>query len=175
MLNYDCYGHPLWQWSILLGITLALALATSFKFTKSQPIHFKYSLSALGFYQTISYLLMISNELVQLFEAIAFFTTIRPALLGLTVFALGNSLSEIVTNTSIARYSSPIIAITACYGGQVFSKLDIHLRYHFWCWNCIVSKYYIFRWSNNSGEDKRCFLDKLFRTFFRYCLSLRLL
>jgi sodium/potassium/calcium exchanger 6 len=109
--------------AIIFGVVMSIFFTGYFAiFTKSEPINFKYFLIILGFCQTISYLLMISNELVQLFEAIALFTTIKPSLLGLTIFALGNSLSDVVTNTSVAKSTSAITAISACYGGPLFSK-----------------------------------------------------
>jgi solute carrier family 24 (sodium/potassium/calcium exchanger), member 6 len=133
---------PLWQLAILLGMVMSTFFIVYFAIVnKAEPINFKYFLISLGFCQTITYLLMISNELVQLFEAIALFTNIKPALLGLTIFALGNSLSDVVTNTSVARGTSPITAISACYGGPLFSKsIFVTFRHYIWCWDCIVFK-----------------------------------
>jgi sodium/potassium/calcium exchanger 6 len=75
-----------------------------------------------AFVQAIFFMMAATEELVNLLESICLMLEIPPSLIGLTVFALGNSLGELVTNTSIARSSSPVIALSACYGGPMLSN-----------------------------------------------------
>jgi hypothetical protein len=45
------------------------------------------------------------------------------AILGVTVFALGNSTADLVANYTIARMGYPVMAISACYGGPLLNML----------------------------------------------------
>lgn len=45
------------------------------------------------------------------------------SILGLTVFALGNSTADLVANWTIAQMGYPVMAISACYGGPLLNTL----------------------------------------------------
>ncbi|KAI8917363.1 hypothetical protein BC831DRAFT_143595 [Entophlyctis helioformis] len=60
-------------------------------------------LSGLGFLLAVLFVATISGELVGLLDAIGTLSGLSPTLLGLTLFAFGNSVGEFVTNLSIAR------------------------------------------------------------------------
>ena len=44
-------------------------------------------------------------------------------MLGLTLFALGNSLGDMVTNLSIARLGHPLMALSACFASPLTNLL----------------------------------------------------
>lgn len=48
---------------------------------------------------------------------------ISDAVLGLTIFAVGNSLADFVANVTVARLGYPNMAIAACFGGPMLNIL----------------------------------------------------
>ncbi|KAJ3349448.1 hypothetical protein HDU91_006386 [Kappamyces sp. JEL0680] len=112
---------PTWSIALCAGIVLALGAGIATEYYHMAK--FAHVLILLGFAQSVLYMMCATEELVNLLEAVGVSLSIPPSILGLTVFALGNSIGELVTNTSIARASSPIIAITACYGGPMLNIL----------------------------------------------------
>jgi sodium/potassium/calcium exchanger 6 len=48
---------------------------------------------------------------------------ISDSLLGLTVFAVGNSLGDLVANVTVARLGFPVMALSACFGGPMLNIL----------------------------------------------------
>lgn len=45
------------------------------------------------------------------------------AILGLTIFAVGNSLGDLVANVTVARMGYPLMALSACFGGPMLNIL----------------------------------------------------
>lgn len=45
------------------------------------------------------------------------------AILGLTIFAMGNSLGDLVANITVARMGYPLMALSACFGGPMLNIL----------------------------------------------------
>jgi sodium/potassium/calcium exchanger 6 len=45
------------------------------------------------------------------------------AILGLTVFAVGNSLGDLVADITVARLGFPVMALSACFGGPMLNIL----------------------------------------------------
>jgi len=48
---------------------------------------------------------------------------ISDAILGLTVFAVGNSLGDLVADITVARLGYPVMALSACFGGPMMNIL----------------------------------------------------
>ena len=48
---------------------------------------------------------------------------ISDSLLGLTVFAVGNSLGDLVADITVARLGYPVMALSACFGGPMMNIL----------------------------------------------------
>ncbi|KAJ3273718.1 hypothetical protein HDV01_003997 [Terramyces sp. JEL0728] len=110
---------------LLLSIMFGMVLAYSaYMLTRTRLVS-DYSLiiTAVGFVQSILYILAISNELVALLEAIGLLSGIRNSVLGLTLFAFGNCIGELVTNMSIASYGLQTMAITACIAGPLLNTI----------------------------------------------------
>jgi Ca2+/Na+ antiporter len=70
---------------------------------------------------------LISNEVVAVLQALGLIMNISDAILGLTIFAIGNSSSDLVADVTVARMGFPNMAIAACFGGPMLSKLHILL------------------------------------------------
>jgi solute carrier family 24 (sodium/potassium/calcium exchanger), member 6 len=45
------------------------------------------------------------------------------AIIGLTIFAMGNSLADLVANLTVASMGSPLMGIAACYAGPMLNIL----------------------------------------------------
>ncbi|WFD20830.1 hypothetical protein MCAP1_003084 [Malassezia caprae] len=93
--------------------------------------------SALGFGLGLMWIVVLVDGVLALLRAFGYLYHWSEAILGLTLFALGNSLGDVVTNLSIARLGHPIMALTACFASPMtnlllgigFSATWLSLRY----------------------------------------------
>ncbi|GAA5946506.1 hypothetical protein JCM3765_000271 [Sporobolomyces pararoseus] len=81
------------------------------------------SLCFLGFGIAMVWILMIVNEVVGVLQTLGKIFGISDAILGLTIFAMGNSLGDLVANATVARMGYPSMAIAACFGGPMLNIL----------------------------------------------------
>ena len=104
---------------------------TSFPFfpqeTQSQPrtlpTQWRPFLSLLGFLVAISWIATIATEVVSLLKTIGVILNISDSLLGLTIFAVGNSLGDLVADITVAKLGYPVMALSACFGGPMLNIL----------------------------------------------------
>ncbi|CAI7674392.1 unnamed protein product [Penicillium pancosmium] len=87
------------------------------------PYSWKPVLSMLGFLVAISWIATIATEVVSLLKTIGVILDISDSLLGLTVFAVGNSLGDLVADITVARLGYPVMALSACFGGPMLNIL----------------------------------------------------
>jgi sodium/potassium/calcium exchanger 6 len=80
-------------------------------------------LALLGFLVAISWIATIATEVVSLLKTIGVILDISDSLLGLTVFAVGNSLGDLVADITVARLGYPVMALSACFGGPMLNIL----------------------------------------------------
>ncbi|KAG2180898.1 hypothetical protein INT43_008478 [Umbelopsis isabellina] len=119
--------------SLIFGICLAITLLMSTTSNKC-PKWYKI-LSFAGFIVSLSWISFIANEVVGLLQVIGLILDISGAILGLTIFAMGNSLGDLVANMSMAKMGLPNMAITACYAGPLLNLvlgLGISATYNVW-------------------------------------------
>lgn len=76
-----------------------------------------------GFCVSIAWVSLIAGEVVGVLKTIGVVTQISDAVLGLTIFAIGNSLSDLLANLAIARLGYPVMALSACFGGPMLNIL----------------------------------------------------
>jgi len=106
----------------LLGSLIAfgiLALTT----TASKPPKYRFLLCFLGFVVSIAWISTIANEVVGVLKAFGVILGISDAILGLTIFAVGNSLGDLVADITVARLGYPVMALSACFGGPMLNIL----------------------------------------------------
>jgi sodium/potassium/calcium exchanger 6 len=60
---------------------------------------------------------------VGVLKALGVIFGISDAILGLTVFAVGNSLGDLVADITVARLGFPVMALSACFGGPMLNIL----------------------------------------------------
>jgi sodium/potassium/calcium exchanger 6 len=56
-------------------------------------------------------------------KTIGVILNISDSLLGLTIFAVGNSLGDLVADITVARLGYPVMALSACFGGPMLNIL----------------------------------------------------
>ena len=106
----------------LLASTLTLSLLL-FTTTPNQPPRYRPLLCFLGFIVSIAWISTIANEVVGVLKALGVIFGISDAILGLTIFAVGNSLGDLVADITVARLGYPVMALSACFGGPMLNIL----------------------------------------------------
>lgn len=101
-------------------IILLLLLATT---TPERPPKWRFLLSFAGFVVAISWISTIANEVVGVLKTLGVILNMSDAILGLTIFAVGNSLGDLVADITVARLGYPVMALSACFGGPMLNIL----------------------------------------------------
>ncbi|KAK5663264.1 hypothetical protein OQA88_3691 [Cercophora sp. LCS_1] len=101
---------------VLLGTLLLLTTAE-----KKPKYHFV--LCFLGFVISIAWISTVAGEVVGVLKAFGVILGISEAILGLTIFAVGNSLGDLVADVTVARLGFPVMALAACFGGPMLNIL----------------------------------------------------
>ncbi len=106
----------------LLGslILFAVLLLTT---TADRPPKYRFLFCFLGFVVSVSWISTIANEVVGVLKALGVILGISDAILGLTIFAVGNSLGDLVADITVARLGFPVMALSACFGGPMLNIL----------------------------------------------------
>lgn len=77
---------------------------------------------SMGFLVAIVWIMAIADEVVNVLQAFGFIFGLSDAIIGLTIFAVGNSLADLVANMSVAVFA-PIMGFSACFGGPMVNIL----------------------------------------------------
>ncbi|PGH00848.1 hypothetical protein AJ79_08100 [Helicocarpus griseus UAMH5409] len=106
----------------------ALLLTTLMAATKAGansriPSRSRPFLAFLGFAVSIAWISTLASEVVALLKTLGVVLNISDSLLGLTIFAVGNSLGDLVADITIARLGYPVMALSACFGGPMLNIL----------------------------------------------------
>ena len=101
-------------------LTFATLIFTT---TPSHPPKYRYLLCFFGFIISIAWISTIANEVVGVLKALGVILGISDAILGLTIFAVGNSLGDLVADITVARLGYPVMALSACFGGPMLNIL----------------------------------------------------
>lgn len=106
-----------------LIISLALFALLLLTTTNSRPPRHRYLFCFLGFVVSVAWISTIANEVVGVLKAFGVILGISDAILGLTIFAVGNSLGDLVADITVARLGYPVMALSACFGGPMLNIL----------------------------------------------------
>lgn len=101
-------------------VAFAILLLTT---SPDKPPKYRFLLCFLGFVVSISWISTIANEVVGVLKAFGVILGISDAILGLTIFAVGNSLGDLVADITVARLGFPVMALSACFGGPMLNLL----------------------------------------------------
>ncbi|KAB2570320.1 Sodium/calcium exchanger membrane region [Lasiodiplodia theobromae] len=108
---------------ISLACSLAILLLILSTTTPDRAPKWRISLSFAGFIVAIAWISTIANEVVGVLKALGAILNISDAILGLTIFAVGNSLGDLVADITVARLGFPVMALSACFGGPMLNIL----------------------------------------------------
>ncbi|PPQ65279.1 hypothetical protein CVT26_000239 [Gymnopilus dilepis] len=76
----------------------------------------------MGFFVAIVWIMAIADQVVNVLQTFGFMFGLSDAIIGLTIFAVGNSLADLVANMSVAVFA-PIMGFSACFGGPMLNLL----------------------------------------------------
>lgn len=111
--------------SLLLSgfLLVSLFYSTKDRDNTTLPSRSRPFLAFLGFAVSIAWISTLASEVVNLLKTIGVILSISDSLLGLTVFAVGNSLGDLVADITVARLGYPVMALSACFGGPMLNIL----------------------------------------------------
>jgi len=122
--SFDLIGIP-WFW-IHEGIAILCALCVIRWAPGGEgpmSLFFACPIALYGFIIAATWIDAIANVLVSFLEFLGLVCHIPSSVMGLTVLAWGNSMSDLSANVAMARKGLANMAITACYAGPVFNIL----------------------------------------------------
>ncbi|PSN65030.1 sodium/calcium exchanger protein-like protein [Corynespora cassiicola Philippines] len=108
-------------YSLLFSLCILAVLLTTT--TPTRPPRWRTVLCFLGFVVSIAWISSIANEVVGVLKTLGVILNMSDAILGLTIFAVGNSLGDLVADITVARLGFPIMALSACFGGPMLNIL----------------------------------------------------
>lgn len=79
--------------------------------------------SSVGFVVGLLWIVVSVDQVLALLHALGYICGWSEEILGLTLFAIGNSLGDIVTNLSIAWLGHPLMALSACFASPLTNLL----------------------------------------------------
>ena len=101
-------------------VSLILLLLTT---TPGNPPKWRPLLCFVGFAVSIAWISTVAGEVVGVLKTLGVILNISDAILGLTIFAVGNSLGDLVADITVARLGYPVMALSACFGGPMLNIL----------------------------------------------------
>lgn len=110
---------------LILGFSIRYVAQKSMSKSHSHP--WNYIGSFLGFVVSMTWISVFATEIVAILKALAVICKLSDEIVGATVFALGNSVGDLVSNMTIARMGMPMMAFGACFGGPILSICSLGL------------------------------------------------
>ncbi|KAJ7475807.1 Sodium/calcium exchanger protein-domain-containing protein [Mycena latifolia] len=117
-------GNKYQPWALLAaGIAgfVASVLVALFADNGEHPT-FRMARCSMGFFVAVVWIMAIADEVVKVLQTFGFIFGLSDAIIGLTIFAVGNSLADLVANMSVAVFA-PIMGFSACFGGPMLNIL----------------------------------------------------
>lgn len=120
-------------WPLVFG---ALALCSAFLPHTSLPSSrenlvtyrmWNYVGCIIGFVNAMNWISIFGSEIIGVLKTIAVLFNVKDDILGFTIFAMGNSIGDLVANLTIAWMGMPMMAFGACFGGPLLSLCALGL------------------------------------------------
>ncbi|KAJ3160898.1 hypothetical protein HDU86_008260 [Geranomyces michiganensis] len=110
---------PVWALCVVLGLVLGGA---AYVVTRRHAIiKFGRFLAVAGFVVAVTWIYIVASEAVAVLTALASVLGISSTIMGMTLFAFGNSVGDLMTNISIAQLGYPAMAVGACFGSPMLN------------------------------------------------------
>lgn len=95
-------------YSLLVSLVMLAVLMTTSPHKKPK---YHFLLCFLGFVISIAWISTVAGEVVGVLKTFGVILSISEAILGLTIFAVGNSLGDLVADITVARLGYPVMAL----------------------------------------------------------------
>ena len=119
-----------WSNPILLNVRPAVQWSFPLRWVYSdsdfyldRPPSWRPLLSFVGFGVAVVWIYALANEIVALLKVFGVALGFSDAILGLTLLAWGNSISDLVADVAVARRGFPRMGFSASFGGPLFNLL----------------------------------------------------
>lgn len=118
------YGEPLFYPLLIAAVISLLLLSVVLLCTSDERRpRFHTWFCFIGFAVSVTWISTIANEVVGTLQAFGTILGLSDAILGLTVFAVGNSLGDFVADVTVARMGFSQMAISGVFGGPMLNIL----------------------------------------------------
>ncbi|KAL1409897.1 hypothetical protein Q8F55_003896 [Vanrija albida] len=111
-----------WALAVAGGIGVGIALVTLKHSTDGTEQPWRLIRCCSGFVCSMIWIASIADEVVAVLQTVGEIFGLSDAIIGLTIFAVGNSLADLVANVTIAQFA-PTMAYAACFGGPLLNLL----------------------------------------------------
>lgn len=114
--------------SMLVACTMSKLIPNEAPQSEKHLIRYRmwnYFGSFLGFFLSLLWISFFATEIIAVIKVIAVLLKLSDDILGSTVFALGNSIGDLVSNLTIASMGMPAMAFGACFGGPLLSLCSL--------------------------------------------------
>ncbi|KIY65862.1 hypothetical protein CYLTODRAFT_423944 [Cylindrobasidium torrendii FP15055 ss-10] len=117
-------AHHIWLLlaALVAGIAMASLVLVFTGRISSDRAPFRMARCSMGFFVAIVWIMAIADEVVNVLQTFGLIFGLSDAIIGLTIFAVGNSLADLVANMSVAVFA-PIMGFSACFGGPMLNIL----------------------------------------------------
>ncbi|KAH3661355.1 hypothetical protein OGAPHI_006762 [Ogataea philodendri] len=120
------FNSPSWQsWLVFFAIAPFPVFGVYYNLIRAQKQSnlVKLFLCVVGFVTAIAFIAQIADELINVLKFISVLTNMSDVIMGLTIFAIGNSVGDLISNLVIASLGYPLMALAACFGGPLLNLL----------------------------------------------------
>ncbi|KIS00275.1 solute carrier family 24 (sodium/potassium/calcium exchanger), member 6 [Cryptococcus deuterogattii 2001/935-1] len=114
MFNNQTYFKWVMLGSSIVGLVAAIPVLLYGKDGTAQP--WRLMRCFAGFICSMVWIAAIADEVVDVLNTLGEILGLSDAIIGLTIFAVGNSLADLVANVIVAQFA-PAMAYAACFGG----------------------------------------------------------
>lgn len=144
---YYFYGerHSYIYFAFALAVSVALCISIPLKELQFEGHFMRYKVmnylgSFIGFSLSVLWISIFATEIVAILKTVSLVFNMSESILGVTIFAFGNSIGDLVSNLTIAGMGMPVMAFSACFGGPLLSLCSLGV-------SCIMNMSH-----NNTGE-----------------------
>lgn len=109
--------------AIVAAVGAVLGAVVFFTSKNDEAPKYHSAFAYVGFLVGVTWIYVISMEIVVLLQAVGVVFNISDAILGLTILAWGNGLLDFLANLNIARKGYPRMALSACFGTPCLTLL----------------------------------------------------